>query len=447
MAKKKFTDLASKSNSYESFSSFSYFQNPDKILKEKGDDITIYEDLLSDDHVRAVTRTRKANAINQEWKLTEFDGNKTIIDYVISELNRLDVYKIIYSVMDAVLFGYKVFEINYNNTQIDTLKPKPCRWFAFDNENNLLFKSKENPSGELMPEGKFLIANQEADENNPYGFPDLSCVYWYVIFKKGNIKFWLKFIEKYGMPWAIAKTPPGTAEAIKDDLLEKIDTLLEDGCAVIDDDSNINFIEAAGKGNSAKLYADFLNFCNSSISKAILGSTLTTENKEGVGSQALGNVHQKTAEAITNSDKRIICTFFNKLIKIIIDLKFGLQEKYPLFELENPQAVNEQIAERDTKLHAVGVRFTKDYFKKTYGFSDDDIDVDNTPSPVATAFAESETETPSFLNDVIWEIEKSDNYKEAKKQITTYIKEETPQELVENIEKTMIIGRGTGETA
>lgn len=450
---KKFTEITTKSNSYEQFNSFSYFQNPDKTLKAKGDDITIYEDLLSDDHVRAVTRTRKANVINLEWKITGLDNKQDVIDYVISELNRLDVYRIIAAAMDAVFFGYKVFEINYDNARIETIKGKPCRWFAFDNENNLLFKSKAQPTGEAVPPHKFLIASQDADENNPYGFPDLSCVYWYVIFKKGSTKFWIKFIEKYGMPWTVAKTPAATEEKQRDDLLEQINNLLEDGAAVINDDSNIEFVESAGKANSSQIYSSFLDFCNAGISKAILGSTLTTENKEGVGSQALGTVHLRTTEAIISSDKRIICTFFNQLIKIIINLRYGELDEYPVFELENPQSINETIANRDTKLHSVGVRFTKEYFQKTYGFDDGDIDIDNTPAQPAM-FAESTKNddadvfgSVNWWDDLIKQIEKSKNYNESLDKIKAYIKEETPSKLVDDLEKIMLIGRMSGEAA
>lgn len=446
--KKKFSEIATRANSLDFFESLFYYPNPDKILKDRGDDISIYEELLADDHVRAATRTRKANILNLEWKITENNSGKNIVDWVISELNRLDVYQLISSAMQAPLFGFKVFEINFENTKIESIKGKPCRWFAFDNENNLLFKSRANPTGESVPQKKFLVVTQEADDINPYGFPDLSCCYWYVIFKKGNIKFWIKFLEKYGMPWTVAKAPPQTPEAEKDDLLEKINNLLEDGAAVIDDNSNIEFIESGGKQQSGDLYNNFLNFCNAGISKAILGSTLTTENTEGVGSQALGTVHERTTKAIIASDKHIICTFFNRVIQLLVDLQFGVQADYPKFELNSPQEINETIADRDVKLNALGVKFKKGYFQKTYGFSDEDFDV-----IAPTAFSEpphlqdTAMKDGTYWDDLIDEIERCDNYGEAKKKIQAYIKEETQPELQENVDKVCLLGRLTGEAS
>lgn len=446
--KKKFSEIATRANSLDFFENLFFYPNPDKILKDKGDDISIYEELLSDDHVRAVTRTRIANILNLEWKITENDTSKTIIDYVIAELNRLDVYQIITSAMQAAFFGFKVFELNFDNTKIESIKGKPCRWFAFDKDNQLLFKSKTNPSGEIVPQAKFLLATQDADEINPYGFPDLSCCYWYVIFKKGNIKFWIKFLEKYGMPWTIAKAPPQTSEPDKDDLLEKINDLLEDGTAVIDDTSDIEFIESGGKQQSGTLYNDFLNFCNASISKAILGSTLTTENTEGVGSQALGSVHERTTKAIISSDKHMICTFFNKIIKLIIDLRFGVQQKYPFFEMNSPQEINETIADRDIKLKSIGVKFKRDYFKKTYGFSDDDFDiVDSSEYSEPPHIADSAVKDSAYWDNLINEIEKCEDYTEAKEKMKSYIKEETQPELQENLGKIFLLGEMTGEAS
>lgn len=446
--RKKFSDIATRANSLDFFESLFYYPNPDKILRSRGDDISIYEELLADDHVRAVTRTRTANILNLEWKITENDTSKAIIDYVLAELNRLDVYQLITSAMQAAFFGFKVFELNFENTKIESIKGKPCRWFAFDKDNHLLFKSKSNPSGELLPQKKFMVVTQEGNEVNPYGFPDLSCVYWYVIFKKGNIQFWIKFLEKYGMPWTVAKAPAQTSEPDKDELLEKINNLLEDGAAVIDDNSNIEFIESNGKQQSSDLYNNFLDFCNASISKAILGSTLTTENTAGVGSQALGNVHERTMKAIISSDKHMICGFFDEIIRLLIDLKYGVQAKYPIFELNEPQEINETIAERDVKLHSIGVKFKKDYFKKTYGFSDDDFDVAE-----AAAFSEpphigdAAIKDATYWDNLIDEIEKCDDYAEAKKKIKSYIKEETQPELQENLGKLFLLGKMAGEAS
>lgn len=33
--------------------------------------------------------------------------------------------------------------------------------------------------------------------------------FWPVAFKKGGMKFWLRFAEKFGSPWVIGKHPRG----------------------------------------------------------------------------------------------------------------------------------------------------------------------------------------------------------------------------------------------
>ena len=46
----------------------------------------------------------------------------------------------------------------------------------------------------------------------------------------------------------------------------------------------------------------------------------------------------------------------------------------PMFEFFEEEDTN-QTVERDTKVQALGVKFSKDYICKTYGYSEDDIEV------------------------------------------------------------------------
>ena len=66
---------------------------------------------------------------------------------------------------------------------------KPPEWFCFDDDNNLKFRTKENYYGEVVPDKKFLLAQNNPSYNNPYGERTLSRVFWNVTFKKGGLKF------------------------------------------------------------------------------------------------------------------------------------------------------------------------------------------------------------------------------------------------------------------
>ena len=85
----------------------------------------------------------------------------------------------------------------------DKVMAKPHEWFHFNSEGELRFRSRQAPLyGEELQPRKFLVPRQDASYANPYGFPDLSMCFWPTVFKRGGLKFWVKFGEKFGEGYA-----------------------------------------------------------------------------------------------------------------------------------------------------------------------------------------------------------------------------------------------------
>ncbi|EKD68586.1 MAG: hypothetical protein ACD_47C00537G0001, partial [uncultured bacterium] len=125
---------------------------------------------------------------------------------------------------------------------------KPPEWFYFSQQNELLFRSKANITGEAIPPKKFLLPVHQWSYNNPYGMALLSSCFWPVTFKKGGLKFWVMFTEKYGMPFIIAKQPRGIGEDETTKILEMLDNMVQDAIAVIPDDTTLDFQTPESKG-------------------------------------------------------------------------------------------------------------------------------------------------------------------------------------------------------
>ncbi|MNJ44080.1 hypothetical protein D3C77_391150 [compost metagenome] len=56
-----------------------------------------------------------------------------------------------------------------------------------------------------------------------------------------------------------------------------------------------------------------------------------------------------------------------------MDLNFGEQVTAPVYELWEQEEIDKVLAERDRGLTAAGVRFTPQYWKRTYNLQDGDI--------------------------------------------------------------------------
>lgn len=75
-------------------------------------------------------------------------------------------------------------------------------------------------------------------------------------------------------------------------------------------DTEFRLTEAGNKTGSADVYERLCERCNNEISKLILGNTLTTEAADK-GTQALGTVHKKVEDKITQADKEYVLNVLN----------------------------------------------------------------------------------------------------------------------------------------
>lgn len=376
--------------------------NPDIILRKIGKGIEFLRTLAYDEQVATCMESRSAGVTSLEHRLKYSDTNKKYEEFYTKLLKKIDIEAFVKDVLNAPAFGFQPIEINwgYQDGFIIPVKicAKPQEWFFFNPERQLCFKQKGMPDGFIITDElkKFLCPVKDADYLNPHGRGYLSRCFWNVAFKKGSLEFWVKFAEKFGMPYVIAKYEEGTPDNEIDDLLNAAEQMVQDAVAVIPNSGSIGFIEAGGKTGSAQIYKGLIDICDSSIAKNILGQTLTTENSS-TGSYALGQVHFQVRQDIINSDKKLVETEFNKLLKWVHELNFG-DEDAPEFELFEEQEVSKTLAERDQILSSTGVKFTKNYFMKTYGFSEDDIEVPETGGN--SDFAENKSKKKTFDNNV-----------------------------------------------
>lgn len=372
-------EIATRKTAIDFYSLAMYLPNPDPVLKKQGKDITVYKELLTDAHLGGCVESRKSGVLSLEWSIDRGKAKSRQARMIQDVFESLDMENIISEILDAPLFGYQVLEVVWKTSGgyilPERIVGKPQRWFVFDEDNNLRFRTKTNINGEPVPERKFLLIQHNATYENPYGMPVLSRCFWPVTFKKGGMKFWVMFTEKYGMPFLIGKHPRGTSKEETDKLADMLEAMIQDAIAVIPDDSSVEIQEAGGKAASADIYNRLLDFCNAEVSKAILGQNLTTEVSGG--SYAATQAHMEVRKDIVDSDKKLVEKAFNQLIMWITELNFGSSQP-PVFSMWEEEDVDAALAERDVKLTASmeksGLRLSRRYYQKAYGLEDEDIE-------------------------------------------------------------------------
>ena len=364
---------------------YTQLPNPDKILKDHNLKIDSLYNMLYDSHIASVVQSRKSGVMALEWGIKKRNSSDFITNFITNIFaERMEVRKIIDQMTSTPLWGYLPVEIywtlrfdNMLDRMIITpykLEAKPPHWFDFDTYNRLRFLNKENNIDEIVNMKRFLLLQHEASYNDPYGTALLSKCFWAFTFKTGTIKLWVKFLEKYGMPWAVGTLPSNAPEGSKDTMLEDLDDLKQDAVAAIQTDTSITLVEG-NKGSSTMTYESLAHFCNAEISKAILSQTLTTEQGD-TGSYAMSQTHLQVRKDVVDADAEMISEAMNRLIRLILDYNFLDVTEAPEFVMKEKEDVDMVQADRDVKLASSGqFKFTKKYWMDEYGFAEDDIEL------------------------------------------------------------------------
>ena len=367
--------IASRSRAIDFYGLGMYLPNPDPILKAQGRDIRIYRELRTDPLVGGCIRRRKAALKSLERGLERGHASARVFRFIRDMLDDLDLSRIIGEMSDAVLYGYQPCEIMWGRSvrswAVTDIVGKPPEWFQFDTDNCLRFRARDaGVEGELLSPSKFVVPAQDASYDNPYGFPDLSMCFWPVAFKKGGMKFWLRFAEKFGSPWVIGKHPRGANDAEIEKLLDSMEQMVEDAVAAIPDDSSIELRAADGKADSSEVFRELITLSRSEISIALLGQNQTTEANSNKASAQAGL--EVTAD-IRDADADIIQAAVNQVIRTVVTLNFG-DVPCPVWAMWEQEAIDDTRATRDEKLTRAGLRLTPQYFKREYQLQDGDID-------------------------------------------------------------------------
>jgi len=351
-----------------------HLPNPDTILKNNGGNIKVYREMI-DAHLDAVKNKRFASITSRAWTIDGSKGDQKKAKFVEEYLWNIDLRNVISQMLEAIGFGYAVHEIVWNTVQTDlgtlilptAIKDRKQEWFKFDSDSKLLLQTNDGSRRE-MPERKFLVTRNRPTTANPYGNAVYSRCFWPLAFKKGGLKFWMLFVEKYGMPKAIGKVPPTATEKEQQDFLKMLVGLVRDAVAVIPQTGSVELLEAgAANANPHKAIVDW---ADQAMSKAWLGETLTTEQTSSGGTQAMATVHNDVRADLALDDAAMIESSINQLIRWIYEINWPNEKEIPWMNIILPEDLQEARLNRDIKLTQLGVKFNAQYITDIYGIDE-----------------------------------------------------------------------------
>lgn len=350
----------------------------DTVLRSKGGiaNLAIYRELLRDDQVAATWMQRRLAVTSCDIMVepgAEDAASKAAAEALQADLAELNWDDVTDKMLFSVFYGWGVAEILWapkdGRITFGAIKVRDRARFRFDIRGGLHLWTSGSGFVE-MPDRKFWTLTSGADHHDePYGLGLAHALYWPVFFKRNDIKFWLIFLEKFGMPTALAKLPKHQLEdpAERAKAIKMLRQIATDAGVVVPEDGEsgpiVELLEAARSG--AADYEGMKSAMDAAISKIVVGQTMTTDNGS---SRAQAQVHEGVAEKIVEADSDLLCGSFNRgPVKWWTEMNFPGAVPPKVYRHTEPPEDLVQRAERDTKIFSLGYEPDEAYIEETYG--------------------------------------------------------------------------------
>lgn len=361
----------------------------DSVLRLRGQgNYEIYREVLRDDQVKATFEQRRLAVVSREWevvaggerrldkKAADFlreqlqgvgPSNDAATDAAVTSAGGFDAAtdKMLY----GVFYGYSVAELLYARdgaqVVIDQIRVRDRRRFAFDAQMRLRLLTSANPNpGEELPPRKFWSFATGADhDDEPYGLGLAHWLYWPVFFKRGGMKFWLIFLEKFGAPTTKGTYPANATPEEKTRLLAALEAITTDAGIIVPEGMTIDLIEAARSGSVD--YKALQDKMDAAIAKIVLGQTLTTE---AAGGQYKADVQMDVRQDLVKADADLICESFNRgPARWLTEWNFPGAAIPRIFRRIEDEPDLKPQADRDKVIYDMGFRPSLKYVQETYG--------------------------------------------------------------------------------
>ncbi|MGC6061340.1 DUF935 domain-containing protein [Enterobacter kobei] len=285
-----------------------------------------------DGHLFAEMEKRRNALLKLDWSIVppenatqeELNLTAAISDW-ISAINNME--DVILNGMSAVGYGFSCQEIEWELADKiwlpATLTKRPHWWFTTTPTDGDEIRLDDGgyqdgkPGSPLWPFGWLVHRN-----NARSGFIGSSGLFrvlvWPYLFKNFALRDMAEFLEIYGLPARIAYYAAGTSDKERDELLDALVNLGHEAVAIMPQGNDVEFKEAASGGADA--FMAMIDWAERTISKVILGGTLTSQADGKTSTHALGNVHNEVRHDIMTADARQLSGMFRSLIHMMASL-------------------------------------------------------------------------------------------------------------------------------
>jgi phage gp29-like protein len=355
---------------------------------------------LTDPHLIGIKRKRLVGACRTP---IEFVRNNKPDEEVNAVLKQSWFRRFRKDVVESELWGFSLLQFYRDSDGSINYDSIPRK--HYDPVKQVVLRYQSDVDGEPVDS----FSNTLVVGGDPRGVGLMSAIMPYVLYKRGNMGDWAQFCQIFGMPIREYTYDAGDEEARKR-LIEDARRQGANAVYIHPKESALNIIESGNKTGSSDLYKDFTAECDSQMSIAMLGNTLTTDAK-ATGTQALGTIHQEEEDEIKEEDEALILAVLNgsQMLKILQTL--GLNVEGGEFRFIEARNIDKTVQlNAVTQLHdKLGLPIDDDYLYDTF-----DIDKPENYDQLKAEALKKEEERQKQQDAMMQKLQKGGNEKKPK---------------------------------
>jgi hypothetical protein len=329
----------------ELFSSFvGYMPNPDEVLRNTGEAISIYREMKTDARIKSLLAVAKTAVLNYSIQLNQGDATDSTMAIVKASMDEQMLYGIVKRLLSAMEYGFATVELIWTEPEqsgdpwqlVDTVLRRPER-FRFDCEGRLKYL-RNGALEDLYSQGyKWLVWRHDKDAENPYGTSALKACYWPWKFKKAGAEFWLMATEKFSVPSVLAlfdcADDPVKIRERAAGLAEMLGNMGSGSGAAL---ANIRDAKIIETDHELSEFAPLMDWCDTQMAYALVYQSLAVQEAKN-GTRAQADVHEDTFLATMKGIARDIMPVLQRVVDWIVELNVGPGESAPhvAFDLED----------------------------------------------------------------------------------------------------------------
>lgn len=350
----------------------------DILMQAEQGDLVAQHELFADmeerdGHVYTELAKRKRASIKLDWDIIPpRNASKEEEDHAAWAREQLqdmaDLEDTLFDALDAISHGFSAQEMEWEfvggTWTVKKFHHRPQSWFQLDQDTRTKLRLRDFTANgaELQPFGWLLHTHKAVS-----GYVSRSglgrVLVWPYLFKHFSVGDLAEFLDIHGLPIILGKYNGTASQDEKSTLFRAVAGIGHNARGIIPNGMEIEIIQAAdAKGDP---FMNMIAWCERSQSKAINGSTLTSEGgSTGLGS-GLAEVHDEVRMDIRDSDcKQLAGTITRDLVYPLLAVNKGLRDarRCPRFVLDTSEAEDLKLyAESLPKLVGLGMRIKADW--------------------------------------------------------------------------------------